>query len=77
MGATFTLACSDAIGRAKSLGTVCRVYQSYNAFYVNSDKERGDEGTFGWLFLAYPGGRKVMSMAGVKLCERLNIKLET
>ena len=72
---TFVLACSNAIQRAKSLNTVCRVYQSFNAFYVNSDKERGDDGTFGWLFMAYPGGRKVLSLAGVKLCRELNIRV--
>lgn len=75
MDFTFALACSNAISRAKSLDTVCRVYQSYNTFYVNSDKERGDEGTFGWLFMAYPGGRKVLSLAGVKMCNGLNIKI--
>lgn len=36
----FTSACSNAIQRSKALGTVCRVYQSFNTFYVNSDKER-------------------------------------
>lgn len=71
----FTSACSNAIQRSKALGTVCRVYQSFNAFYVNSDKERGDDGTSGWLFMAYPGGRKVLSLAGVKLCRELNIKV--
>lgn len=71
----FTSACSNAIQRSKALGIVCRVYQSFNTFYVNSDKERGDDGTSGWLFMAYPGGRKVLSLAGVKLCEELNIKV--
>jgi len=71
----FTLACSNAIQRSKALGAVCRVYQSFNAFYVNSDKERGDDGTFGWLFMAYPGGRKVLSLAGVQMCNELNIKV--
>lgn len=71
----FTSACSNAIQRSKALGTVCRVYQSSNAFYVNSDKERGDDGTSGWLFMAYPGGRKVLSLAGVKLCGELNINV--
>ena len=30
----FTSACSNAIQRSKALGIVCRVYQSFNAFYV-------------------------------------------
>lgn len=71
----FTSACSNAIQRSKALGIVCRVYQSFNAFYVNSDSERGEDGSLGWLFMAYPGGRKVLSLAGVKLCEELNIKV--
>jgi len=41
----FTLACSNAIQRSKALGSVCRVYQSFNAFIVSSDKERGDDVT--------------------------------
>lgn len=66
MDFTFALACKNAIEKSKKINTVCRVYRSYNAFYVNSDKERGDEGTFGWLFMAYPGGRKVLSLEGAK-----------
>ena len=69
----FTSACSNAIQRSKALGTVCRVYQSFNTFYVNSDKERGEDGSLGWLFMAYPGGRKVLSLAGARLCRELNI----
>lgn len=72
---SFTLACSNAIQRAKSLNKVCRVYQSFNVFYVNSDSERGEDGSLGWLFMAYPGGRKVLSLTGVKLCDELNIKV--
>lgn len=71
----FVLACSNAIQRAKSLNKVCRVYQSFNAFYVNSDSERGEDGSLGWLFMAYPGGRKVLSLAGAKLCNELNIRV--
>ncbi len=71
----FTSACSNAIQRSKALGAVCRVYQSFNTFYVNSDKERGDDGTSGWLFMAYPGGRKVLSLAGARVCGELNIRV--
>ncbi len=71
----FTSACSNAIQRSKALGTVCRVYQSFNVFYVNSDRERGEDGSLGWLFMAYPGGRKVLSLAEAKLCRELNIRV--
>ena len=71
----FVLACANAIQRAKSLNKVCRVYQSFNVFYVNSDSERGEDGSLGWLFMAYPGGRKVFSLAGVKLCKESDIEI--
>ena len=63
---TFRIACSSAVSRAKSTLSICRVYQSESGtFSVLSDKEA--ESVTGWLFMAYPGGRKAMSLRGMSV----------
>lgn len=74
---SFIQACDNAIKRASATVHVCRVYKDTEGnFYTLLDSELDpDNGSHGWLFQAYPGGRKVLSLAGVSVCNRLGIKV--
>lgn len=74
---TFIQACSNAILKAKDLGVVHRVYRIGNSDRYDAERDYPTGNRRDWLFMAYPGGRKELSMAGVKVCNELGIKLNS
>ena len=72
----FIQACGTAVALAREISEVVRVYQypiGDYLFYAKRDSLVNDN--TGWLYQVYPGGRKVLSLAGVDTCKRLGIRL--
>lgn len=59
----FSEACAIAISQAREIGCVFYVHESPSLWDVTSAYQRG------WLFKAYPGGRKIVSVAGRRILE--------
>ena len=59
----FSEACAIAIRQAREIGCAFYVHESPSMWDVTAAYQRG------WLFKAYPGGRKVVSVAGRRVLE--------
>ena len=54
----FSEACAIAISQAREIGCAFYVHESPSMWDVTAEYQRG------WLFKAFPGGRKIVSPAG-------------
>lgn len=59
----FSEACISALGMARRHGCAFYVHDSPSLWYVTSVYKPG------WLFKAYPGGRRIVSPAGKRILE--------
>ena len=59
----FSEACAIAINQAREIGCAFYVHESPSMWDVTAEYQRG------WLFKAYPGGRKIVSTAGKRILE--------
>lgn len=59
----FSEACAIAIRQAREIGCAFYVHESPSMWDVTAAYQRG------WLFKAYPGGRKIVSVAGRRVLE--------
>lgn len=62
---TFKVAMTRAINLARNTEKLLYVYERNGEFEISNDYRRG------WLFLAYPGGRKELSLAGAQMVEQI------
>jgi hypothetical protein len=58
---TFLEAAASAVRMAKDVYKLCYVFELNGEYLISS------EYVDNWLFAAYPGGRKILSIAGKKL----------
>ena len=65
----FIQACNSAIDSARESGVVHKVYSVGGENYV-SVKDGTKAPTSMYLFMAYPGGRKVLSLRGVPIARK-------
>ena len=65
----FSTAATGAVIKAKDTGRMCYVYPTEAGGYFLSYDE-GD----GWLFLAYPSGRRELSSAGAALADKVSLR---
>lgn len=65
---TFVEACVQAAEKSKKYETIIYVYYSSESWVIGPAYKKG------WLFKAYPGGRKVLSMDGKTLLSMESLK---
>lgn len=58
---TILEAMQKTITEAKTSGNLCYLYEKDDGYWVSTQYQKD------WLFRAYPGGRKELSMRGSKL----------
>lgn len=63
----FSLAMATTIKTAKETDQLCYLYRVDNQYVIANHYVED------WLFKAWPGGRKVLSMAGKQLAQELGI----
>ena len=59
----FSEACAIAISQAREIGCAFYVHESPSMWDVTAAYQRG------WLFKAFPGGRKIVSPAGKRILD--------
>lgn len=65
---TFNEGISVVFRKAKETSRLCYLYQRPNGTFYSSYEHRNN-----WLFRAYPGGRRELSIAGKKIAQELGI----